>query len=67
MQYNDTLCTVRLINCVNSVSSDQMHQLSTPSIHRAALWILGEYCTSVEDISRVVQEIRVALGEVGIT
>ena len=37
---------------------------SLDSIHRAALWILGEYCTSVEDISRVVQEIRVALGEV---
>ena len=36
------------------------------SIHRAALWILGEYCTSVEDIARVVAEIRTALGEVGV-
>ena len=35
------------------------------SIHRAALWILGEYCTSVEDIARVIQEVRMAIGEVG--
>lgn len=34
------------------------------SIHRAALWILGEYCTTVEDIAKVVTEIRAALGEV---
>lgn len=34
------------------------------SIHRAALWILGEYCTSVEDIARVLSEIRAAIGEV---
>ena len=36
------------------------------SIHRAALWILGEYCTSVEDISRVLSEIKTAIGEVSI-
>lgn len=34
------------------------------SIHRAALWILGEYCTGVEDISRVLSEVRTAIGEV---
>jgi len=30
------------------------------------LWILGEYCTSVEEIMRVILEVRTALGEVGI-
>lgn len=40
--------------------------IKSVNIHRAALWILGEYCTSVEDISRVIQEIRVALGEIPI-
>ena len=34
------------------------------SIHRATLWILGEYCTNVEDITRVVTVVRTALGEV---
>lgn len=41
-------------------------EIKSVKIHRAALWILGEYCTSVEDISRVVQEIRTALGEIPI-
>ncbi len=36
------------------------------SIHRAALWILGEYCTSVEEIANVLAEIKTSLGEVRI-
>ena len=40
--------------------------LFADSIHRAALWILGEYCTGVEDISRVLSEIRTAVGEVSV-
>jgi len=40
-------------------------QIKSINIHRATLWILGEYCTSVEDISRVIQEVRMAIGEVG--
>lgn len=35
-------------------------------IHRAALWILGEYCTTAEDIQSVMTLIRQALGEVSI-
>ena len=67
----DQICQVVSVSGVdvnpdqNRVSSDQMCQLSDHSIHRGALWILGEYCTTVDDISRVVQEIRVSLGEVG--
>ena len=34
------------------------------SVHRGMLWILGEYCTTVEEIMRVIVEIRTALGEV---
>lgn len=33
-------------------------------IHRAALWILGEYCETNEDIQNVMTMIRQALGEV---
>ncbi|KZC07960.1 PREDICTED: coatomer subunit beta [Dufourea novaeangliae] len=32
-------------------------------VHRAALWILGEYATSKEDIEAVMSRIRAALGE----
>lgn len=32
-------------------------------VHRAALWILGEYATSREDIEAVMARIRAALGE----
>lgn len=32
-------------------------------MHRAALWILGEYATSKEDIEAVMGRIRSALGE----
>lgn len=35
-------------------------------IHRAALWILGEYCTSSEDIQSVMNLIRQSLGEIPI-
>lgn len=33
-------------------------------VHRAALWILGEYTTSVTDIKEVMKQIKHALGEV---
>ena len=39
-------------------------QIRNVDIHRSTLWILGEYCTTVEDISRIIVEIRTALGEV---
>jgi coatomer subunit beta len=35
-------------------------------IHRAALWILGEYCTTAEDIQSVMNLIRQSLGEIPI-
>jgi len=35
-------------------------------IHRAALWILGEYCTGVEDIQNVMTLVRQSLGEIPI-
>ncbi|KAJ8031969.1 Coatomer subunit beta [Holothuria leucospilota] len=40
--------------------------IKTMEIHRAALWILGEYCTSVEDIQSLMNEIRNSLGEIPI-
>lgn len=33
-------------------------------IHRAALWILGEYCEKKDDIQSVMTLIRQSLGEV---
>lgn len=35
-------------------------------IHRAAMWILGEYCVSAEDIQSVMTLIRQSLGEIPI-
>lgn len=32
-------------------------------VHRAALWILGEFATSVSDIEAVIKQIQQALGE----
>lgn len=36
----------------------------TLRVHRASLWILGEYATSSEDIQNMMTQIRQALGEV---
>lgn len=33
-------------------------------IYRGALWILGEYCSTKEDIQSVMTEVRRSLGEV---
>ncbi|XP_015605561.1 coatomer subunit beta [Cephus cinctus] len=38
-------------------------QIRSVKVHRAALWILGEYATSKEDIEAVMSRIRTALGE----
>lgn len=35
-------------------------------IYRGALWILGEYCSTKEDIQSVMTEVRRSLGEVGL-
>ncbi|KAG7187989.1 hypothetical protein KM043_013945 [Ampulex compressa] len=37
--------------------------IGSVKVHRAALWILGEYATSKEDIEAVMSRIRAALGE----
>lgn len=36
-------------------------------IYRGALWILGEYCSTKEDIQSVMTEVRRSLGEVGLS
>ncbi|XP_015513290.1 coatomer subunit beta [Neodiprion virginianus] len=38
-------------------------QIRSVKVHRAALWILGEYAVSKEDIEAVMSRIRAALGE----
>lgn len=38
-------------------------QIRSVKVHRAALWILGEYATSKEDIESLMGRIRAALGE----
>lgn len=37
--------------------------IKTSKIHRAALWILGEYSTSISDIDAVIKEIQHSIGE----
>lgn len=39
-------------------------KLSLFRIYRGALWILGEYCSTKEDIQSVMTEVRRSLGEV---
>ena len=43
---------------------EEFSHIYSVEVHRSILWILGEYCTSVEDINRLMQEIRISLGEV---
>merc|ERR1719300_2136554 len=45
---------------------DVFPSIKAMKIHRAALWILGEYCTSSEDIQSVMTLVRQALGEIPI-
>ncbi|XP_066265354.1 coatomer subunit beta-like [Branchiostoma lanceolatum] len=40
--------------------------IKSVKVHRAALWILGEYCTTAEDIQALMHEIRHSLGDIPI-
>eukprot|EP00096_Caligus_rogercresseyi_P016475 TRINITY_DN914_c0_g1_i3.p1 TRINITY_DN914_c0_g1~~TRINITY_DN914_c0_g1_i3.p1 ORF type:complete len:994 (-),score=266.26 TRINITY_DN914_c0_g1_i3:114-3095(-) len=40
--------------------------IRNPKVHRAAIWILGEYCEEPKDIQAVMNEIRQSLGELPI-
>uniref|UniRef100_A0A2K5CKH9 Coatomer subunit beta n=1 Tax=Aotus nancymaae TaxID=37293 RepID=A0A2K5CKH9_AOTNA len=42
------------------------HAIKSVKIYRGALWILGEYCSTKEDIQSVMTEIRRSLGEIPI-
>ncbi len=48
----------RLLEAFNSIRSAK--------VHRAALWILGEYCSGAADIQAVMNEVRQSLGEIPI-
>lgn len=52
------LVVAKLLEVFGSIKSSE--------IHRGALWLLGEYCNTVEDIQSVMTEIRQALGEIPI-
>ncbi|KAH8030217.1 hypothetical protein HPB51_006649 [Rhipicephalus microplus] len=49
------LVVARLLEVFGSIKSSR--------IHRGALWLLGEYCASVDDIRACLDEVRRALGE----
>lgn len=51
---------------INSKLLEVFPSIKGLKIHRAALWILGEYCTSSEDIQSVMTLIRQSLGEIPI-
>ncbi|NWZ66951.1 COPB protein, partial [Acrocephalus arundinaceus] len=42
------------------------HSIKSVKIYRGALWILGEYCSTKEDIQSVMTEVRRSLGEIPI-
>lgn len=43
---------------------DAFPAIKSVKVHRAALWILGEYATSPDDIQAVMNQVRQTLGEV---
>jgi len=43
---------------------DTFATIKSMKVHRAAMWILGEYATSSDDIQCVMNQIRQTLGEV---
>ena len=59
MRYPNLRCAVlgRLTEVFGSIKS--------VDVHRSVMWMLGEFSCSIEEISRVMVEIRAALGEVG--
>lgn len=38
--------------------------IKSASVHRAALWILGEFANSEEDIGATIEQIKISLGDV---
>lgn len=38
--------------------------IKSANVHRAALWILGEFATSQDDIEATIEQIKTSLGEV---
>jgi len=38
-------------------------EMKTGRVFRGALWIIGEYCLTVEDIEAAMKEIRRTLGD----
>jgi coatomer subunit beta len=43
---------------------DAFPTVKSVKVHRAALWILGEYASSPDDIQAVMNQVRQTLGEV---
>lgn len=43
---------------------DAFPTIKSVKVHRAALWILGEYTTTPDDIQAVMNQVRQALGDV---
>ena len=43
---------------------DAFPTVKSVKVHRAALWILGEYATCPDDIQAVMNQVRQTLGEV---
>ena len=60
-RFTDTLGKVIIEKLLQSLST-----IRSAKIHRQALWILGEYCSSPSDIQSVMTEVRQSLGELPI-
>ena len=49
--------------CVLQKLLEAFSNIKSVKIHRAALWILGEYATTISDVQAVLKEINSTLGE----
>ncbi|XP_071042974.1 LOW QUALITY PROTEIN: coatomer subunit beta-like [Parasteatoda tepidariorum] len=56
----------QLRNLILTKLLESFSAIKTAKIHRSAMWILGEYCETVEDIHSVMTEFRQCLGELPI-
>lgn len=43
---------------------ESFSDIKSVKVHRAALWILGEYSTTVHDIETVMNQVHQTLGEI---
>lgn len=61
VSFNGLLLFVLKINILSQKLLESFRSIKSVKVHRAALWILGEYATSLPDIEAVIKEVRISV------